>query len=217
MNSARKTRSRAGRQAEVVARAHEEPHLQLVVSHPDVAAHALRISQLKAEVIHARVTPRNEKERCVVVAADTVVALDDDVLGKPNGESDARRMLLALRDRTHHVFTGITLIDVDGGREVGAVHRAEVHMRHYEEEEIEAYIASGDPMDKAGAYAIQHPVFRPVARLDGCYLGVMGLSICHLIQTLLRLEVPVLADLAAVYEAHDHYPCPLFQEILAIT
>jgi len=187
------------------------------VKDPDVASHALRISHLKAEAVQARLTPSCKAEGCVVVAADTIVALDDHILGKPNDEGDARRMLLALRDRTHFVFTGITLVDVGSGRDVGAVHRAEVHMRSYGEEEIEAYIASGDPLDKAGAYAIQHPEFQPVDQLEGCYLGVMGLSICHLVQTLLQLELPVLADAAAVYEAHNHYPCRLFREIWATT
>jgi septum formation protein len=183
------------------------------VTRPDVTLHVLRTSQLKAQAVKAQFKDQPAPGRRIVVAADTIVALHGDILGKPADEADARRMLRALRDRTHHVFTGITLIDLSDGREVSVVHKAAVLMRPYGDEELRAYIATGDPMDKAGAYAIQHPLFQPVARLDGCYMGVMGLSVCHLIQALRRLEVPVMADMSAVYDAHNHYPCPLFPEI----
>ncbi len=76
-----------------------------------------------------------------------------------------------------------------------------------------AYIASGDPMDKAGAYAIQHPLFRPVEELIGCYLGVMGLSICHLLHLLQQIELPFLADVKALKAAHQGYECSLYDNI----
>ena len=78
-----------------------------------------------------------------------------------------------------------------------------------------AYVASGDPMDKAGAYAIQHPAFRLVSRLDGCFTGVMGLSLCHLIQLLAEMGVPIQARATAVHQAHQQYPCPIFADIVA--
>jgi predicted house-cleaning NTP pyrophosphatase (Maf/HAM1 superfamily) len=83
-------------------------------------------------------------------------------------------------------------------------------MRAYSDEEIAAYIATGDPLDKAGAYAIQHPQFQPVSHLEGCYLGVVGLSICHLIELLTQFGVKRVADLSAIHQAHQEYPCPIF-------
>jgi hypothetical protein len=75
------------------------------------------------------------------------------------------------------------------------------------------YIASGDPLDKAGAYAIQHPTFQPVEALHGCYLGVMGLSVCHLLALLENWELPFRADLGQLERAHQGYPCPLYDKI----
>ncbi len=86
-------------------------------------------------------------------------------------------------------------------------------MRNYSDDEITAYIATGDPMDKAGAYAIQHPIFRPVKELTGCFTGVMGLSLCHLLQRLHQFGVPMRAELAALREAHQQFPCPLLEQI----
>ena len=96
---------------------------------------------------------------------------------------------------------------------ITAVHSAAVHMRNYTDDEIAAYIASGDPMDKAGAYAIQNDAFRPVARLDGCYLSVMGLSICQLLQEMQALGIEIKADLTAVAEVHRGYPCPILSRL----
>jgi predicted house-cleaning NTP pyrophosphatase (Maf/HAM1 superfamily) len=86
-------------------------------------------------------------------------------------------------------------------------------MRAYGPDEIDAYVATGDPLDKAGAYAIQHPVFNPVARLEGCYLSVMGLSLCELILLLQCLDVPTRADRAKLAAAHQGYACPVFDRL----
>lgn len=147
----------------------------------------------------------------LIIGADTNVALDGELLGKPVDAADARRMLHALRGRTHHVNSGVCILDARTGKEVVDTHSAMVTMRDYSDAEIEAYIATGDPMDKAGAYAIQHPVFRPVAVMEGCYTGVMGLSICRLIQVLADFGLPVLAEKTAVFHSHDGYFCPVFE------
>lgn len=110
-----------------------------------------------------------------VLGADTIVVLDGRPLGKPASAAEARSMLVALRDRPHEVVTGVALIA--GGHEQSAHAATTVWMRPYRDAEIEAYIATGDPFDKAGAYAIQHPGFHPVARIDGCYCNVMGLPL----------------------------------------
>lgn len=181
------------------------------VDHPDPAENSLQTAQLKAQAVIDRLLNK-ETERVIIVAADTIVSLDGHMLGKPADAAEATYMLKGLRDRDHKVHTGMILVDLETGKEATAVHTASVFMRSYTDHEIESYVASGDAMDKAGAYAIQHPQFRPVTTLDGCYLGVMGLSVCQLLQLLHQLDVPTLADLRSLAEAHEHYPCPLLRQ-----
>src|SRR5690606_647237 len=96
----------------------------------------------------------------------------------------------------------VCVVDPDSHDETTSVHTATVTMRPYTDVEIEAYIATGDPFDKAGGYAIQHSTFRPVAALAGCYLGVMGLSLCDLIPLLRRMGMADRFDPAALVDAH---------------
>ncbi len=115
----------------------------------------------------------------VVLAADTI-GIDDtgELLGKPRDTPDARRMLKTLRDRAHEVITAFTLYrNVSLVRVITQHVRTIVHMRDYRDDEIEAYIHSGDPFDKAGAYAIQNKDFHPVARIEGSYSNVVGLPV----------------------------------------
>jgi septum formation protein len=121
-----------------------------------------------------------------VIAADTIVVAPDGhtILGKPESSQQARAMLAQLRNRRHDVYSGLALVDVvQGDYEVVAVHTP-VYMRAYSQAEIDRYVASGDPLDKAGGYAIQHAHFAPIARLEGCYANVMGLPMCHLYRAL---------------------------------
>lgn len=182
------------------------------VNHPDPVANVVETARLKAAVILAQQT--GTRDRPVIIAADTTVALDGSMLGKPANPDEAQAMLLALRGRTHHVHTGLVIVSSATGQELAGVSTAVVTMRPYTDEEIEAYVASGDPLDKAGAYAIQHPTFRPVANLEGCYTGVMGLSVCHLLQYLNQLGIPIRASLTAVQASHQGFPCPIFQTLL---
>jgi septum formation protein len=87
-------------------------------------------------------------------------------------------MLKQLRGRTHQVYTGVAFLRVSDGTLLTELSITDVPMRNYSDEEIRAYIQTGDPMDKAGAYAIQHPDFQPVHSMQGCYAGVMGLPLC---------------------------------------
>jgi predicted house-cleaning NTP pyrophosphatase (Maf/HAM1 superfamily) len=87
-------------------------------------------------------------------------------------------------------------------------------MRPYRDEEIEAYIATGDPLDKAGAYAIQHPLFHPVARFQGCYLGIMGLSVCHLVELLERIGIKPHVNKAALSSAHRGTNCLILEKVI---
>ena len=93
------------------------------------------------------------------------------------------------------------------------MHTTTVTMRAYTDAEIDAYVATGDPLDKAGAYAIQHPFFNPVAALDGSYLTVVGLSLCGLIAALAAFGVPCHAARESLLAAHDGYPCPLLEQV----
>jgi MAF protein len=113
-----------------------------------------------------------------VLGADTVVVLDGKALGKPSTDQEAGDMLRALRGRTHEVVTGVALVDAETGAHQVAREVTRVAMRDYTDAEIAAFVASGEAADKAGAYAVQDPVFRPAAQVAGCYSNVMGLPLC---------------------------------------
>ncbi len=113
-----------------------------------------------------------------VLASDTTVLLDGRSLAKPRDRAEAEDMLRMLRGREHIVATGVALAGDDPKSIVSATSASRVLMRDFSDEEITAYVASGDPLDKAGAYSIQHPGFSPVAQFIGCHLGVIGLPVC---------------------------------------
>ncbi len=125
----------------------------------------------------------------VIIAADTVVSIDGQILGKPCDPADAVRMLKQLRGRAHIVYSG--LVAAKRERQVSQLAETTVWMRDYDDAEIDAYVATGDPLDKAAAYAIQHPAFHPVARIEGCYSNVMGLPLCCLYLALTEFGVSI--------------------------
>jgi septum formation protein len=132
-----------------------------------VAALALR----KARAVAARLG------RGVVLGADTVVVIDGDVLGKPAGPAEAAAMLRRLRGRRHEVVTGLAVVDAASGRSATEAVTTGVVMRHYDEAALQAYVASGEPLDKAGAYAIQERGAALVAGWLGPYSNVVGLPL----------------------------------------
>ena len=138
------------------------------------AAIVARLAEAKARAVLA------DASTDFIVAADTLVYLDGAVLGKPSSAQQALRMLERLRGRPHVVFSGVTVINAPAGLQQTAVAQSTVWMRQYSDAEIQAYVASGDPLDKAGAYAFQNASFAPASRVEGCYLSVMGLPLCHL-------------------------------------
>jgi septum formation protein len=113
----------------------------------------------------------------VILAADTLVVVDGEILGKPVDADGARRMLERLRGRAHQVLTGVALRAPNDLRWGGVV-STRVVIRAYSDVEVDAYVSRGEPFDKAGGYAVQDEVFRPVERLEGCYLNVVGLPLC---------------------------------------
>lgn len=176
------------------------------VTHPDPAVNVVETAVLKTTALAQTIPTANHT---ILITADTTVALGKTMLGKPKSPDEARAMLLALRARNHEVHTGLVLLDNQSGEMQHLVNSSVVTMRNYSDAEIEAYIATGDSLDKAGAYAIQHPVFRPVSHLDGCFTGVMGLSVCQLILAFRQWQLPDQVDLTAVSHAHANFSCPI--------
>ena len=144
----------------------------------------------------------------IVLAADTAVAVDGEVLGKPADADEAARMLRKLRGRGHTVVTGVAAVDGATGRRLSVAKSTEVAMRCYSDREIADYVASGSPLDKAGAYGVQDQAFRPAEEIDGCYLNVVGLPLCEVVDLLegLGVEVRLATGWRPPEECHD---CPL--------
>jgi MAF protein len=168
----------------------------------------LRVSQAKALAI------RDVRPDELVVAADTIVVLDGDILGKPSDLDDARQMLERLRGRSHMVYSGVTVWHPASRRMISQLGESLVGMRAYADDEIDSYVDSRDPMDKAGAYAIQHAEFDPVSYLEGCWLNVVGLPLCHLGRALDRIGVRAPANVPGTCRAFSQQDCSVFSEIL---
>jgi septum formation protein len=136
----------------------------------DAIRFATRLAREKAEDVFSR------RPSAIVLGADTVVVCDGEVMGKPTDSADAARMLSLLSGRTHHVVTGVAVVWRAHAAEVAA-EVTQVTMRTLAPEEIAAYVATGEPMDKAGAYAIQSYAARWIPRISGCYFNVVGLPL----------------------------------------
>lgn len=137
-----------------------------------------RVSRAKAEAV-----PHNPGD--VVIAADTIVVCGGQVLGKPADEADAYRMLRLLSGRDHQVMTGLTVLRDE--KCVVCTEITDIHFRELSDREIRAYIATGEPMDKAGSYGIQGGAALFAEKMNGDYYNVMGLPVCRLGQTLRQL------------------------------
>jgi MAF protein len=171
--------------------------------------YVLRLADAKARVSAAR-----SRAAGPILAADTVVVDGNELLAKPESAEDARLMLKQLRGRTHQVYTAVVIYDPPNLRMVKELCITQVPMRNYSDEEIEAYLASGDPFDKAGAYAIQNREFHPVENFHGCFASVMGLPLCHVLRGMRKLghEPPV--DVPGACQTNLEYDCPVSAAIL---
>jgi MAF protein len=176
-----------------------------------------RMSVSKAQLV-AATRPNLNGAGPLIIGADTVVAIDGEILGKPTGPQQAAEMLQRLRGRVHEVLTGLTVLDTATGKIYTDLARSAVPMRDYAEAEVAAYVATGDPLDKAGAYAIQHPHFHPVdeAQFKDCFANVMGLPLCALLRRLRALGAmsEPQPDLPAACQRFIPYACPVFEAIL---
>lgn len=164
-------------------------------SRPDAVV--FELSRQKAEEVAAGVLTYNEQhpdlatpQDILVIGADTVVAYGDKILGKPKDEADAKRMLDLLQGNTHSVYTGITLVFIDKSGRTGEYcffEKTDVTMYPMDEDEINRYIATGEPMDKAGSYGIQGRCAIYIKQIEGDYNNVVGLPVARLYQELRRV------------------------------
>jgi septum formation protein len=171
--------------------------------------YARRLSREKAMAVAA-----SAEGGSLILACDTVVVDGDDVLGKPGDAAEAASTLKRLAGREHHVYTAATLLNPADGRMMTVLADSPVRMRPYTDREIADYVATGDPFDKAGAYAIQHEEFHPVERFTHCFANVMGLPLCHVTRLLRAFGVEPESDVPAACQAHIGYDCPVYQAIL---
>jgi len=168
---------------------------------------AARLAQRKALAVADDLRP--DQRPALVIGADTVVALDGVLLGKPVDAAEATAMLAVLRGRVHQVHSALAVVLLDGivQEQRVTVNTTQVTMRAYSDAEIAAYVATGDPFDKAGGYAIQHRGFDPVARLDGCPAGVMGLPAADLLALLAAFGIVVDCALAPICQSLTGLAC----------
>jgi septum formation protein len=173
------------------------------------ADYVLRLAEAKARAVVGDLDQ-------IVLAADTTVVDEDVILGKPKDNAKALTMLTRLRGHTHQVYTGVALRRLNDGLLLKDVCVTDVPMRDYSDEEILAYVQTGDPLDKAGAYAIQHPGFRPVENMSGCYANVMGLPMCHVILMMRKINIQPNTEVFAGCETLLEYRrCPVSEAILS--
>ena len=168
-------------QAGYTFRVHPAHISEDLIAGEDPIAYVTRLAREKAQAVYELIS--GAEPEVMVLGADTTVTLDSHILGKPEDSADAARMLRLLSGRTHRVITGVSLISAAGVQTAAEVTAVQFHS--LSEAEIQAYIAVGEPMDKAGAYAIQGFAARWIPRIEGCYFNVVGLPIA-LVSTLLE-------------------------------
>ena len=144
--------------------------------------HVVRLAGLKAAEVAKR------RSSGTILAADTVVFLDGVILGKPTDPADAARMLRTISGRRHEVFTGLSVVRCSDGAKAVGFERTRVLVRELSDREIEGYVAGGEPLDKAGSYAIQECGAALVSGIDGCFYNVVGLPVVRLIRLLEELR-----------------------------
>jgi MAF protein len=174
------------------------------------ADYVLRLAETKARAAAGRAHASQ-----IILAADTTVVDGNDILGKPNDNAEAFAMLTRLRGHAHQVYTGVALLRLSDGLLLKELSVTDVPMRNYSDDEIQSYVQSGDPLDKAGAYAIQHPNFHPVASMSGCYAGVMGLPMCHVVRMMRKMDSPPHDDVPVKCQTLLEYQCPVSRAILS--
>ncbi|OQX64788.1 MAG: septum formation protein Maf [Anaerolinea sp. 4484_236] len=189
------------------------------------ADYVLRLAEAKARACcpsrpplappasEGRTSPINEK-RLTVIGSDTAVVDAREILGKPRDAREAESMLRQLRGRTHQVYTAIAAYRPQDGKLLTELCISDVHMRAYSDDELAAYVQSGDPLDKAGGYGIQHPDFHPIENFDGCQASVMGLPMCHLVRLLKEMDILPAVDVPETCQSALKYQCSISHAVL---
>ena len=159
----------------------EDMHSKL---RPDELAKSISLG--KAKVVASK------HKNAIVIAADTFIVFRGKIMGKPNTEAEARKMLMRLRGKSHSVITGFTILDTDRNKVLTKSVETIIHIKKLTSEEIDAYVRSKEPLDKAGAYAIQGLGSVIVERIEGDYFNVMGLPLSALAESLKEFEIHIL-------------------------
>jgi septum formation protein len=173
----------------------------------------LRLAQEKARRAGEKLG-RNSDLDLIVIGADTIVVDGQEMLGKPKDEADAWRILKQLRNKKHQVLSGIVIYNPQKGHIAERLVKTEVGMRDYSDQDIQDYINSGDPFDKAGAYAIQNRSFDPVPDMSDCFANVMGLPLCDLYVLLKTEGLKVNHSVAVTCQESIQYICPVYKKRL---
>lgn len=180
----------------------------------EAAVYVESLSRQKAEIVAWEPAEQAETaddpiaaRRSLVIGADTVVSLDGEVLGKPANADAAEEMLRRLRDREHQVLTAVALVDTASRTTVSRVVTTVVHMHPFDNATLAAYIASGEPFDKAGGYGIQRGTRQIVAGFSGCYTNVVGFPLCE-VAALLEDAGLTLPGNPPYCQLPDGQPCP---------
>jgi len=179
----------------------------------DPADFVLRLASEKAFAAGKKLEESTLQD-VIVIAADTIVVDKEKVLGKPIDAADAKNILDRLKNRTHQVLSGIAVYQLETGKIRSRMVLTEVRMRNYTETEVQEYVNSDDPFDKAGAYAIQSDSFNPAPDFEGCFANVMGLPLCHLSLLLKKENLEIDSRVADRCQESIHYQCPVYSQIL---
>jgi septum formation protein len=193
------------------AEVNEDPHPS-----EDAKEYVLRMAESKARGAAEKASPDS-----LVIGADTSVVLEEGdgteiILGKPVDAEEADKMLRQLRGKVHYVYTSLTIISTGEEKQHNELCTTAVKMRSYSDSEIERYVATGDPMDKAGAYAIQHKEFDPVESLKGCYTNVVGLPLCSVERALSRWGIQFPSRITQECRPEENKPCLVYQKVLEL-
>ena len=151
------------------------------INEQDPVSYVLQLSLAKAKDVASKIADG------LIIGADTIVVLDGKILGKPKDENEAKEMLKRLSGRTHEVFTGFAVVDKPGGRTTSDYESTKVHFRELRDWEIESYVKTQNPMDKAGAYGIQDQSAVFADRIEGCFYNVVGFPLTKFYTTFLQI------------------------------
>lgn len=162
-------------------------------NHPEDISYRLKPHELARSISHKKALAIAGKyKNAIIIAADTFVVFRGKIMGKPKTEAEARKMLATLSGKSHSVITGFTVIDTDEKKTLSRSVETKVHVKKLTPEEIDAYVKTEEPLDKAGAYAIQGLGSAIVEKIEGDYFNVIGLPLCALTDSLKEFGIQIL-------------------------